>query len=262
MKRVRPSAIAGSFYPADPRVLRSQIQSYLDGATSRRARPLAVIAPHAGYIYSGPIAASAYAALAARRNEIQRVVLIGPSHRVGFHGLALPDCDAFRTPLGDVPIDQKAVDKIRRLPGVQIFDRAHDDEHSLEVHLPFLQTVLPAVTLVPLAVGKCEPEIVADVFDAVSGPETIFVVSTDLSHFLDWSSAREKDQATAKMVESLEYRALDGRAACGHVGVSGLLCYASRHGLAVEAVDLRNSGDTAGDKNRVVGYGSFIVEEA
>lgn len=262
MKRVRPPAVAGSFYPADPGVLRAQIAAYLEKAAVVPAQPLAVIAPHAGYVYSGPIAASAYASLSARRNEIHRVVLIGPSHRVGFQGLALPDCDALATPLGEILLDQEGIQKIRRMPGVMTLDHAHNQEHSLEVQLPFLQSVLGDFTLVPLAAGSCAPDLIADVFEALADPGTIFVISTDLSHFLPSVSARQKDAATAAAIEALQSENLGGREACGYVGVSGLLCYAKRHQLSVKAVDLRNSGDTAGEESRVVGYGSFIMEKA
>jgi MEMO1 family protein len=260
---VRRPAIAGSFYPADPDVLRRQIDGFLAAVAPRdddAAPPKALIAPHAGTIYSGPIAASAYATLAPVAERIERVVLLGPAHRVFVRGLVVPTVDHFRTPLGDVPIDRELVDRVQALPGVSMTDAPHVDEHSLEVHLPFLQRVLGGFTLLPLVVGQAEPAMVAAVLDRVwGGPETLVVVSSDLSHFHDYESARRLDRETSAMIERLDFETLDGERACGAHPVSGLLSFARSHAMTVHCVDLRNSGDTAGTPDRVVGYGSYVV---
>ncbi|MBC8006443.1 MAG: AmmeMemoRadiSam system protein B [Prolixibacteraceae bacterium] len=220
-------------------------------------RPKARIVPHAGYVYSGPVAASAYSRLAAYRSEYTRVVLLGPAHRVRLRGLALPASSAFATPLGDIALDDKSTQVLRGLPQICVSDEAHAHEHSLEVHLPFLQQVLTAFTLVPLAVGEASVQEVAEVLDLLWGSdETLIVVSSDLSHYLPYSQARSVDEQTARMILGLAPR-LNHEQACGATPVNGLLRTAERRGLRPQLLDLRNSGDTAGDKNRVVGYASF-----
>jgi AmmeMemoRadiSam system protein B len=219
--------------------------------------PKAIIAPHAGYIYSGPIAASVYALLRPARARIARVVLLGPTHRVAVKGLALPEADGFATPLGTVSVDREAVAAIVKLPQVTISSAAHAFEHSLEVHLPFLQTVLEDFKLVPLAVGYAAPEQVADVLDVLwGGPETLIVVSSDLSHYLNYRDAQATDRRTAAAILGLRTD-ITHEQACGATPVTGLNFAAQRRGLAPQLLDLRNSGDTAGDKSRVVGYGAF-----
>jgi AmmeMemoRadiSam system protein B/AmmeMemoRadiSam system protein A len=260
MTRTRPPAVAGLFYPADPAELRRQIERYLSEADGNGPVPKAVIAPHAGYVYSGPVAASAYARLRRAQGVIQRVVLVGPAHRVPLEGLATTSAPAFETPLGTIPIDQGAVEAALALPQVQVLDSAHASEHSLEVHLPFLQVVLGEFRLVPFVVGEATPHQVAEVLDLLwGGPETLIVVSSDLSHFHDAATARRIDRETARAIESLQEDQLSGRRACGYLPVGGLLEHARTRGLCVKAIDLRNSGDTAGDPARVVGYGAFVV---
>lgn len=263
--KVRPAAVAGSFYPADPRELREAVQGYLKSAEGNGAAvPKAIIAPHAGYIYSGPIAASAYKRLvsARARGKIKRVVLLGPAHRVGFHGLALSSADRFATPFGDIPIDIAAVRSLVGFPRVAVFDEAHAREHSLEVHLPFLQEVLGDFSLVPIAVGEASPEDVARVLDALwGGPETLIVVSSDLSHYYDYATARELDGKTSAAIVALRPEDIGFEQACGRRPVNGLLVAARRRGLRATQLDLRNSGDTAGDRDEVVGYGAYIFEE-
>ena len=255
---IRPAAVAGMFYPASPGGLIRDLQQMLDRAPSPQSgRPKAIIAPHAGYIYSGPIAASVYAPLTAWRESIRRVVLLGPTHRVAVDGLAVPSATAFATPLGDIPIDQEAINTIDHLPQVVVSDAAHALEHSLEVQLPFLQTVLAEFTLVPLAVGRASAAQVAEVLECLwGGDETLIVISSDLSHYLPYAVARETDSNTARHIVALEPH-IDHQQACGATPVNGLLLAARRHGLQAELVDLRNSGDTAGDRSRVVGYGAF-----
>jgi AmmeMemoRadiSam system protein B len=226
-------------------------------AAPERAVPKAIIAPHAGYIYSGPIAASVYALLAPARGVIERVVLLGPTHRVVVRGLALPGAAAFATPLGTVEIDQPAVEALRQLPQVGVSAEAHALEHSLEVHVPFLQAILGTFTLVPLAVGRAGQHEVAEVLDRLwGGAETLIVVSSDLSHYLPYADAQAVDRATAKAILELATN-ISHEQACGATPVTGLTLAARRRGLKPELIDLRNSGDTAGDRNRVVGYGAF-----
>lgn len=261
METIRQAAVAGLFYSADPIQLQNEIKGYLDAASPAQAgeaQPKAIIVPHAGYIYSGPVAASAYARLLLGREGIHRVVLLGPSHRVPFLGLATSSADAFATPLGDVPLDHQAIKQITSLPQVQLLDQAHSMEHSLEVHLPFLIEVLDDFTLVPLVVGDSRPEEVAEVLAQLwGGPETLIVISSDLSHYHDYHTAQRMDQATSEAIVSLQENAIYSENACGYTPVRGLLHLAKQKGLKAELVDLRNSGDTAGDKNRVVGYGAY-----
>ncbi len=255
----RPAAVAGLFYPRDRVVLERTVSSLLDGAPAAGGSAKAIIAPHAGYAYSGPTAACAYRLLEDRQSEIRRVVLIGPAHRVYLEGMALPSVAAFTTPLGDVPIDLQGVKQALALPGIGISDAAHAAEHSLEVHLPFLQSALGEFELVPVVVGACPADAVAGLLDALwGGDETLIVVSSDLSHYHAYEEACVIDAATTARIEALE-PALLGEQACGAVAVNGLLLVAKSRGLQVRTLDLRNSGDTAGDKDRVVGYGAYAV---
>ncbi|MGE5337153.1 MAG: AmmeMemoRadiSam system protein B [Gemmatimonadota bacterium] len=261
---IRPAAVAGSFYPAEANALREEIRTHLN-ATARPAAqrvPKALIAPHAGYVYSGPIAASAYARLDGQRSHIRRVVLLGPAHRVPVRGLALPGASAFETPLGTVPVDAAAALSLAHLPQVVVHAGAHAHEHSLEVHLPFLQEMLGDFSLLPLVVGDATAEEVAEVLQALwGGPETLIVISSDLSHYLPYDLAVRTDARTAQAIADLD-PTLDHLQACGATPVNGLLTLARRHGLRAELLDLRNSGDTAGDRRRVVGYGAWAIHEA
>lgn len=261
--KVRPAAVAGRFYPGDPEELRDLINMLLAQVPPATGPgPKALIAPHAGYLYSGPIAASAYAQLLPARDQIQRIVLLGPSHYVAIKGLATCSAEAFATPLGVVPVDLEAVRQVRLLPHVRELDAAHADEHSLEVQLPFLQTVLGEFALVPLAVGDATPEQVSEVLDVLwGGPETRFVISSDLSHYFDFPTAQRLDKATAQAIEALKPGGVDEERACGRIAIRGLLQSARRHGLRARTVDLRSSGDTAGPRDKVVGYGAFVFEE-
>jgi AmmeMemoRadiSam system protein B len=261
MLTVRPAAVAGMFYPGAPPALKASVRALLDAAlrpvADDAAWPKALIVPHAGYVYSGPIAASAYARLNPGRSLIHRVVLLGPVHRVPIRGLALPGADSFVTPLGAVAVDAEAVARLRSLPQVGESEAAHSLEHSLEVQLPFLQTILEAFTLVPLAVGDASPSEVAEVIERVwGGPETLIVISSDLSHYHPYERATEIDRSTVDEILALA-DTLDHQQACGATPINGFALCARRHDLKPELIDLRNSGDTAGDKSRVVGYAAF-----
>ena len=264
MIRIREAAVAGSFDPADPGALQSTVQRLLDAAPAPAGpAPRALIVPHAGYVYSGPVAASAYARLRAHRERYRRVLLLGPCHSVAVRGLAASSAEAFRTPLGDVPLDHAAAASLRH-PAVSIIDAAHRPEHSLEVQLPFLQTVLEAFELLPLVVGGASAQDVAEVIDRLwSGPETLVVISSDLSHYLVYEEARRLDQGTCRAIEQLEAAKIEHSQACGATPLRGLLIAARKRGLRCVTLDLRNSGDTSGNKGRVVGYGAWMfVEEA
>ncbi len=263
MNAVRAPAVAGYFYPADPIQLRSELGRLLAAApkVEDAPAPKVLIVPHAGYLYSGSIAASGYARLAPAAGQIRRVVLLGPAHRVAVRGLALPEAAKFASPLGEVMLDRQAIEAIADLPQVIASEAAHALEHSLEVHLPFLQTVLGEFSLVPLVVGRVTAEEVAAVLERVwGGPETLIVISSDLSHYLPYDEAREKDADSVARMLRREV-GLDHEQACGATPVNGLLALARRRGLGAELLDLRNSGDTAGDKSRVVGYAALAFYE-
>lgn len=259
MNSIRPAAVAGAFYPATAPELSAQVSEMLRaaGAAAAGDAPKAIIAPHAGYIYSGSVAARAYARLAAAAATIKRVVLLGPAHRVAVRGLALPGTAAFETPLGRVPIDVAATARITDLPQVVTSADAHAQEHSLEVHLPFLQSVLGEFALVPLVVGRASPAEVAEVLERLWGDDdTLLVISSDLSHYLAYDQAQAVDRDTARTILNRQ-PSLNPYQACGAAPVNGLLLAATRKGFKPELIDLRNSGDTAGDRRRVVGYASF-----
>jgi AmmeMemoRadiSam system protein B len=258
-RRVRPAACAGRFYPAEAGTLRRLVRDFLKSARRFEGPPpKAIIAPHAGYVYSGPIAGSAYATLGPERDVIRRIVLLGPSHYAPLRGLATCSAAGFATPLGVVPLDREAVAQVESLPHVSPSDDAHEPEHSLEVQLPFLQELLGEFTLVPLLVGDAAPEEVARVLAALwGGPETRIVVSSDLSHYQGYHAAMALDAATAGAIERLQADAVADDGACGCRPVRGLLCQARQLGLKAKTLDLRNSGDTAGPRDQVVGYGAF-----
>ncbi len=263
---VRRPAVAGMFYPDDPRDLDLAVGSYLRGSErsddrAEAAVPKAVIVPHAGYIYSGPVAASVYARLAPARAAIRRVVLMGPAHRVPLSGLAVSGADAFLTPLGEVAVDGAGVETILGLDQVEMRDDAHEGEHSLEVQLPFLQRVLERFAIVPIVAGRAAPEPVAEVLERLwGGDETLIVISSDLSHYHDYDTARRLDAATSRAIEALRPAEIGPQDACGSAAIGGLLRVAENRGLGARTIDLRNSGDTAGPHHRVVGYGAYAFQ--
>jgi len=262
MTITRPPAVAGAFYPGNPSVLAATVDRLLaETPVIDTEQPKALIVPHAGYIYSGSTAAMAYATLAPWRSTIRRVVLLGPTHRVAVDGIALPKTMAFATPLGNVPLDASAIAQLGELPQIVFSDRVHAEEHSLEVHLPFLQRALDAFTLVPLAVGHATPQAVADILDLLwGGPETLIVISSDLSHFLPYSAANQIDRDTCEHILQLDAH-IRPEQACGAYPVNGLLLAARQRGLVPRLIHRCNSGDTAGDRQRVVGYAAFSFAE-
>lgn len=261
MPSIRPAAVAGMFYPGEPAALAAEVASYLADAEAVGPPPKAIIAPHAGYMYSGAIAGRVYARLKPLAGRIERVVLMGPAHRVYVRCAAVPAAGAFASPLGDVELDTEALARLRQLPGVQVSDEAHALEHSLEVHLPFLQAVLGRFSLVPIVIGDAAPAEVARILELLwGGEETLVVVSSDLSHYLPYEAARRRDGDTARAILGLEATLVPDEA-CGAHPINGLITFARQRGLEVEGIDLRNSGDTAGGRDRVVGYGAFAFHE-
>lgn len=290
MTRLRPTAVAGVFYPDQPRRLADEVDRLLAEAGLRdpldpalsapspawqgdeasdlplRAGPVpapkAIIAPHAGYPYSGSLAARAHAALAPLAGRVRRVILLGPSHRVPFHGLALTEADAYATPFGPVPLDRPWMARLAGLPWVGRLEEAHGQEHALEVHLPFLMRVLGSFGLVPIVCGRAAPTQVAEALDRLwGGSETVIVVSSDLSHYRSYSECQDLDAATARAIEALDPTPIGPQDACGHVALAGLLALAGQKGLRIDRVGLWNSGDTAGGRDRVVGYGAWSLWE-
>jgi AmmeMemoRadiSam system protein B len=264
MSRVRPPAVAGLFYPDEPAELTRLVESCISAAPPRPGgrAPRALIVPHSSYAYSGAVAGQAYRALRDSGAHPARVVVAGPSHRVPMRGLAVSSLDAFETPLGTIPVDVEACQRLRQLGLVGLADEPHAAEHSIEVQLPFLQVVLGKFTLLPLAIGLAPPGQVARALDAAwSDPDTLLVLSSDLSHHHTCDEARKLDAGSGRSI--LDRRDdLSDEQACGARGINGLMQLARRRGLRVELLDLRNSGDTAGDRSRVVGYGSYALYDA
>ena len=255
----RAPAVAGMFYPADPQRLSHEVDHYLAGAPAGEHVPRALIVPHAGYQYSGPVAATAFKTLESVSSTIKRVLLLGPSHRVAFDGVAFPLACGFETPLGNIPLDQEAIEQLSHLPGVIRSDTAHLEEHSLEVQLPFLQQVLGEFSLVPGVIGRAHARDVVSVIEPfLDNEENLILISSDLSHYHSYRDAQQRDQHTSEAILNLQPGLIDFKDACGRTGVNALLMLAQKRGLKAELLDLRNSGDTAGDHSRVVGYGAYL----
>ena len=261
MVSVRPAAVAGLFYPGEPEGLRSQVAHLLtaEPIADVDIEPRILIVPHAGYIYSGAIAASAYRLLTGRGRSERRFVVIGPSHFVPFSGLATPGVAALATPLGHVPAVFELTSQAEQHPAVIALAEAHSREHSLEVQLPFLQVAVGEFTAVLLAVGEVTPAIAAEVLDGLVTSGVIGVVSSDLSHYLGYEAARERDNRTAAAIRDLRADAIAPGDACGQTAVRAALLLAGRRGWTCRQLDLANSGDSAGSKDRVVGYGAFVL---
>jgi hypothetical protein len=260
MDSIRQPEVAGTFYPADPDTLRRQVEQFLHDATPDKRHPKAIVAPHAGYIYSGPVAGTAYAQLVPWAASIRRVILLGPAHRMAVLGIAFCTATRFMTPLGAVTVDRDALEDIRHLPQVREYDAPFEGEHCLEVQLPFLQTVLGEFSVAPLLVSEASGDQVAEVLERLwGGEETLIVISSDLSHYLDYATAQSIDRETSRAIERLEPEAIGHHQACGRNPLSGLLLEARRRGLHAATLDLRNSGDTAGPHSQVVGYGAYVV---
>lgn len=257
---IRSSAVAGMFYPDDPDELRANLEALLQHSNSHQILPKAIIVPHAGYIYSGPVAASAYVSFYNQHCPVSRVVLMGPAHRVGFPGIAASRADYFATPLGKIAVDHTALQPCIDSAIVSYFDPAHEHEHCLEVQLPFIQQIFEKrVKIIPLLVGKADCSQVADVLRVLwNGPQTLIVISSDLSHYHDYESAKRLDMHTTRLIEQFYGAGLNAESACGRLPIQGLLHVAKEAGLHCTTIDLRNSGDTAGAHHRVVGYGAYI----
>ncbi len=264
-QNIRQAAVAGMFYPSAPGELASTISALFQTAAAESGAdkslcPKAIIAPHAGYIYSGPTAAMAYQCLQACHKQYNKVVLLGPSHRVAVNGLALSSADTYQTPLGVIPLDIDTIKALATYDFASINDLAHRDEHSLEVHLPFLQSTLDEFSLVPIVVGEINPENIAKILDRFENePHTLIVISTDLSHFHEYNEARQRDQNTSTAILNYDYNAIGYHDACGRNPVNGALYWAQQHHHPIKLIDIRNSGDTAGDKDRVVGYAAYHI---
>jgi AmmeMemoRadiSam system protein B len=261
MAKIRYPAVAGQFYPGEAEQLKRSVEGYLANSVEAAGKPpKAIIAPHAGYIYSGPIAGTAYSYLAQANGNVKRVVLIGPSHRAATRGLAASAAQAFATPLGRIPLDRDSAQLMEPLKQVSVFEDAHTREHCLEVQLPFLQTLFSDIEIVPLVVGDASPTEVAEVLDKLwGGRETVVVVSSDLSHYHDYATATRLDKETSKGIEG--FQMISEGQACGRRAINGLLHLAKQRQMRVRTVDLRNSGDTAGPRDRVVGYGAYVFWE-
>ena len=259
---IRPTAVAGSFYPKQASELNTLLDKYLSLETVKIASPKAIIAPHAGYIYSGETAASIYSNIEQIKDKVRRVVLLGPTHRVYVKGIALPSNTHFASPLGNVSIDTQSLNKISKHSFVDYIDEAHAQEHSLEVHIPFLQKVLNNFVLLPILVGEASPGQVAIILNELwGGEETLIVISSDLSHFLDYETAAKTDNKTTQLIENFDYEHIGSKQACGCMPMRGLLKLAQEKNMSIQTVDVRNSGDTAGTKDRVVGYGAYALFE-
>mgnify|MGYP000421614602 FL=1 len=265
IKQIRPSAVAGMFYPGDPDELSNQITGFINEKPNKTTEvPKAIIVPHAGIVYSGSIAAAAYRTLLQYRHIIRKVILLGPAHRVYLNGLALPTVDQFQTPLGEINLDTKTIKKlVDDFPEITFSDQAHAEEHSLEVQLPFLQEVLASFRLIPFVVGVATQSKVAEVIEHLwGGDECLIIISTDLSHFHGYREAVRLDNISATQIESFRGDLLADNSACGRIPLRGLLHVAQQKGLSIKRFDLRNSGDIAGRKDQVVGYGAWGLFES
>lgn len=259
MDTIRQTAVAGSFYPSSPARLKTMVDGFLENASNCTDPPDAIIVPHAGYRYSGAVAASAYTGLVHAQN-VRRVMLIGPSHRVAFRGMALTRMQGYASPLGLVRIDTEFSRELCKRTSIGYLEQAHADEHSLEVHLPFLQRTLGEFLLVPIVTGQASEKEVSAVLDpAWEDTQTLIVVSSDLSHFHDYQTAKTLDRITSDAIETLDSARIGPEEACGQVAINGLLCSLRARGRNPVTIDLRNSGDTAGPRERVVGYGAYVV---
>ncbi len=255
---VRQPAVAGMFYPQDRLILEQTIKQFIAQAEQYNPPPKALIVPHAGYIYSGYTAAQAYASLQSKSATIKKIVLLGPAHTMYFKGIAYDPATYVATPLGDIEQDTGLLAKISSLPYVYSLPQAHQKEHCLEVQWPFCQVLFNQFTLLSLVVGETEPEQVAELLELVwGGDETLIIISSDLSHYLAYNEAQKEDTQTCLAISTLNFESLIHHNACGFYPLRGFLHYARQHQLCGRLVDLRNSGDTAGSKERVVGYSSY-----
>ena len=261
MEKIKQADVAGMFYPGEEASLRQMVDGFIQKALSFDLRPRAIIAPHAGYIYSGSIAGTAYKTIAAVRDQIENVIIMSPAHRFYLRGIALHMADAFATPLGNIPVNIGIVKKIKQFSSVQWEERSFIQEHGLETHLPFIQRAFkPGIKIVPMIVGECQESEVAEILESVwEDPRNFVIISSDLSHFHSYADAKKLDRNTVDLIQNLDSQSLDTEFACGHYPICGLLNLARNRKLKIKALDIRSSGDTAGSKESVVGYGSFAV---
>jgi len=257
---IRPAAVADIFYTANGTELAAQVSDFMDADEVTNIVPKALIVPHAGYIYSGGTAGKGFALVKKLTAAVNKIVLIGPCHRVWIQGLAIPDCQYFETPLGKIEVDSKTLNELVKFPQVTISDQAHAQEHSLEVQLPFLQSIFDQFKLIPLVAGEVSEDAFIEVLEYLwGGEETLIVISSDLSHFLDYDAAVAIDNKTSQAIESFEAGSINSDMACGSAGIKALLSLAKNKNLHVKTIHQCNSGDTAGDKDRVVGYGTYAI---
>jgi MEMO1 family protein len=260
VEKVRKAAVSGMFYPDDPATLRADVEAYLRQAPQPGSPPVAAIVPHAGYVYSGTVAGAAYAVIRQQQTRYRHVLLMGPAHRVPLRGIAASCADIFETPLGAVRVDRERIDHLTSTVGVAVLEAAHQAEHCLEVQLPFLQLALNQFSIIPLLVGAVTPEDTAAVIGAAMSPETLLIISSDLSHYLPYTDAQALDRQTTRTIEQLAWQDLEHEQACGASAIQGCLYYAEQNQWKVRTVGLANSGDTAGGRDRVVGYGAYVFE--
>jgi hypothetical protein len=262
--QIRKPCVAGLFYPDDPERLDFTLNQLFESVPENLKTgysPHAIIVPHAGYIYSGEIAASAYSSILKRVQDIKRVVILGPSHQLALNGAACPSATHFDTPLGRIPLDVEEIARLQAQGLIEINDAAHVREHSIEVQLPFLQHILSDFKIIPIVVGLEQAMPIAALLEPFwRAKDALIVVSSDLSHYLDYYDARKMDSDTSSAIEACRWQDISPTQACGCYPMRGLLQLAQEENSSVSCIDLRNSGDTAGDKSRVVGYGAYVFE--
>lgn len=257
MHKIKKPAVAGAFYPDEPDILNNMVEHLFDAITWAGSSPKAIIAPHAGYIYSGIAAACAYQCLE-MMPYIKNIILVGPSHYIAFNGVAYSDYDTFITPLGELFVNTNLIQQIAKLPATQHFNDAFSREHCLEVQFPFLQKKLNEFTIVPLLVSGANKQTVASVLEALWGDkETLVIISSDLSHYHDYLTAQQLDSETSQAIVNLDADNIKEDSACGRIAIRGLLHLAKQKKMQAKKILQINSGDTAGDKQRVVGYGAY-----
>lgn len=259
MNKIRRSAVAGYFYPSNKEILIKQIKNFLENATLKfNYTPYALICPHAGYVYSGPIAGFSYKTLLPNKKNYKNIIILGPSHFEYVNGIAYISAEYFETPLGNAKVDLETLEKIKKLDFLVQNEDAHKKEHSIEVQIPFIQYIFQNdIPILPLAFGKISPEKIKILLETIWNPETLIIISSDLSHYYDYDTAKKLDKQTSDAILNLDSDAIQYEQACGRIGIQGLLMFAKEKNWKAYLLDLRNSGDTSGSKTQVVGYGAW-----